>query len=109
MADPTNLLNLYLPNPSQTPSRDHHVALRNARAAYRVHIATVSAGVLGGLAFIIIVIALVLRYRKHRIRTELPTVLVTSPRSPHVWVVPPGAEVDRTHLAPPKCPNAGEK
>ncbi|GMK55949.1 hypothetical protein CspeluHIS016_0210050 [Cutaneotrichosporon spelunceum] len=74
--------------------------LRNARAAYSVHIATVAASVLGSLAILFIAFTLGVQYRRRHRKPSLPTVLVRSPSSPHIWISPPGGAVDPTQLAP---------
>ncbi|CAK9781940.1 unnamed protein product [Cutaneotrichosporon oleaginosum] len=89
-------------SPSRPP--DAHISLAAARAAHRVRIGLITGTVLGSLAILTIAVLLVLRFRRRRrMRADLPTVVLTSPSSPHVWVVPPiPFEPDHGHLAPPK-------
>ncbi len=86
--------------------QDANIARAKERAAYRMRIGIITAVVLGTLSILIIVALLILRRRRRRKRKReaLPVVLLTSPSSPHIWIVPPipGVEPDQSRLVPPK-------
>lgn len=77
-------------------------------ASRRVRIGVFTAAALSSVAVLLIILLVVLRRRERRRKMQagLPMVVLTSPSSPHVWIVPPipRYEPDPQHLVPPKSP-----